>query len=60
MRLGIDGFDRPQAVANEDDALIAKGLLLKTETGLAFESPFTRGWTVLHALPDAGIVRRPF
>lgn len=43
------------------DALVNKGLLLKGEGSVTFESPFTRGWTVMHALPDAGIVKKnPF
>jgi hypothetical protein len=43
------------------DALIAKGLLVKSEAGIVFESPFTRGWTIVYALPDAGIVNKlPF
>lgn len=48
------------SVVGAVEALITKGLLLKTDAGLAFESPFTRGWTILNALPDAGIVRQPF
>jgi hypothetical protein len=48
------------SVVGAVEALINKGLLIKTEAGLAFESPFTRGWTILNALPDAGIVRQPF
>lgn len=39
-------------------ALVAEGVLQKTShgSGYMFDDPFVRGWVVLHALPDLGIV----
>ncbi|MGH7558463.1 MAG: AAA family ATPase [Gemmatimonadota bacterium] len=41
--------------SNAAKSLVADGLLVKTRSGYAFDSPFVRGWVVLHTLPDVGI-----
>ncbi|MGQ0560808.1 MAG: AAA family ATPase [Gemmatimonadota bacterium] len=49
------------SVAGAVDALMDKALLVKQGDRLIFESPFTRGWVILNALPDIGLLKEhPF
>lgn len=47
------------SVVGAVDALIGKGVLVRESNGLVYESPFTRGWVVLNALPDVGLFGSP-
>lgn len=55
------GLGATGSVVGAVEALVTKGVVARTEAAVIFESPFTRGWTIMHALPDAGIVMKdPF
>lgn len=43
------------AATKAAQALLAQGWLLKDGTAWRYDSPYARGWVVLHALPDLGI-----
>jgi len=47
----------PQGTATKAaQALVRQGFLAKDGTAYRYDSPFLRGWVILHALPDVGIV----
>lgn len=45
------------SVTNAVAALVDEGRMVRTDngSGYVFDSPFVRGWVVIHALPDIGI-----
>jgi hypothetical protein len=47
----------PGSITNAAAALLNEGHLVRTDngSGYAFDSPFVRGWVIIHALPDMGI-----
>lgn len=47
--LGMQG-----AATKAAQALVEREILAKTDDGYRFDSPFMRGWVILHALPDVG------
>jgi len=56
---------RTYALASSSSVLAAlegplrKDLIVATDDGYRFDSPFMRGWVVRHTLPDVGIVQDP-
>jgi len=56
---------RTYALASSSSVLAAlegplrKDLIVATDDGYRFDSPFMRGWVVSHTLPDVGIVEDP-
>jgi hypothetical protein len=51
------GLESSGSVTNAATALAREGHLIRTDngSGYVFDSPFVRGWVVIHALPDIGI-----
>lgn len=64
-RLTASETRRSYALASSSSVLAAlegplrKDLIVATDDGYLFDSPFTRGWVILHTLPDLGIVEDP-
>jgi hypothetical protein len=60
-RATLERFSLPSSgtVSNTAAALVEAELLVKAEDapGYGFESPFFRGWVVMHTLPDIGMQR---
>jgi hypothetical protein len=51
------GLDSSGAVTNAASALLRDGHLIRTDngSGYVFDSPYVRGWVIMHALPDIGV-----
>ncbi len=51
------GLESSGSVTNAATALTREGHLIRTDngSGYVFDSPFVRGWVIIHALPDIGI-----
>lgn len=45
------------SVVGAVEALVKRDWIVRAGKELQFESPFTRGWVVLNALPDVGLLR---
>jgi hypothetical protein len=45
------------SITNAAAALLEEGHLVRTDngSGYVFDSPFVRGWVIIHALPDIGV-----
>lgn len=55
------GLESSGTVTNAAMALAAEGHLIRTDNGsrYVFDSPFVRGWVIIHALPDIGVELMP-
>jgi len=55
------GLSASGSAANAARALVDRAILDRSDdpVGYSFDSPFFRGWVVVHTLPDVGIVRDP-
>lgn len=64
-RLTASETRRTYALASSSSVLAAlegplrKDLVVTTDDGYRFDSPFVRGWIILHTLPDLGIIEDP-
>lgn len=51
------GLESSGSVTRAASALAGEGHLIRTDngSGYVFDSPFVRGWVIIHALPDIGV-----